>query len=119
MLFAALCTILDCNKVSPNGKILFVGTLNKQSLRFLGTLRESDVVFYATTEGVSRLDEFGLSVSARLGRNAALVVLGTSDHLWSPARVRYVQVCSNQGQVRPPHLSLAALEHDSQCRRLS
>jgi len=50
------CSVSDWNDVTPGGQILFIGTLDNETLNFLShVLRESDVVFYATTEGVSRL----------------------------------------------------------------
>lgn len=51
------CSIDDWNEAKPGGRILLIGTLDNETLTFLSrVLRESDVVLYATTEGLSRLD---------------------------------------------------------------
>ncbi|MFH0848591.1 MAG: glycosyltransferase [archaeon] len=61
------CTVHDWRSVRPGGNILFIDTVHVQALRFLRTLLpESNVVFYGTTEGLSRLDPESLAVTRQL-----------------------------------------------------
>jgi glycosyltransferase involved in cell wall biosynthesis len=61
------CTVSNWNKVKPGGRILFVGTFDNQTLKFLSSLlRESDVVLYATTEGLSHLNASSRGIAERL-----------------------------------------------------
>jgi len=61
------CTIHDWKKVEPGGNILFIDTVHTPALKFLDKLLpESNVVFYGTTEGHSRLDEEAFAISKRV-----------------------------------------------------
>ncbi|MFH0848795.1 MAG: hypothetical protein V1857_04775, partial [archaeon] len=58
------CTIHDWRKVRPGGNILLIDTVHNQSFKFIRTLLpESKVVFYGTTEGLSRIDDESLAVA--------------------------------------------------------
>jgi len=61
------CKVNDWKEAKPGGKILFVGTLDNRTLRFLNSLSYgSDVVYYVTTEGLSQLDDFCIRTAKRL-----------------------------------------------------
>lgn len=58
------CTISDWSNVESGGNIIFVGTVLRQTLQFLGKfLEDSRVVFYGTTEGHSFLDAESLKIA--------------------------------------------------------
>ncbi len=61
------CTIHDWKKVAPGGNILFIDTVHNPALKFLKELLpESNVVFYGTTEGHSRIDNESLAITKQL-----------------------------------------------------
>jgi len=61
------CKIYDWNKVKPGGNILFLGTVLRQTLRYLKKLLDkSRIVFYGTTEGHSFMDEESLQVAKEI-----------------------------------------------------
>jgi glycosyltransferase involved in cell wall biosynthesis len=61
------CTIHDQTRVKPGGNILFIGTVYHQTLNFLTPfIGRSQVVFYGTTEGHSRVDETSLRVAGQI-----------------------------------------------------
>jgi len=61
------CTIEDWKTVKPGGNILFIDTVQTQSLKFIGRLLpESNVAFYGTTEGHSLIDDEALAVAKRI-----------------------------------------------------
>ena len=61
------CTIHDWKSVKPGANILFIDTVGTQALKFLGKLLpESNIVFYGTTEGHSRIDNESLAIAKQL-----------------------------------------------------
>jgi len=61
------CTIRDWKRVKPGGNILFIDTVQAQTLKFLSELLpESNVVFYGTTEGHSLIDDRTLAIAKRI-----------------------------------------------------
>jgi len=61
------CTIHDWKRAKPGGNILFIDTVQAQTLKFLSELLpESNLVFYGTTEGRSLIDEGSLAIAKRL-----------------------------------------------------
>lgn len=59
--------ICDFSSVKPGGKMLCIGTADKITLKSIRRLLpESEIVFYATTEGHVRLDKTDLQTSDRL-----------------------------------------------------
>jgi len=61
------CTIHDWTRAKPGGNILFIGTVFHQTLNFLSKfVRQSNVVFYGTTEGHSILDETSLEIASQI-----------------------------------------------------
>lgn len=61
------CRTYDLNTVKPGGRIIFVGTADKPTLRIAERLiPTSDVVFYGTTEGISHIDPKTLQAAKRL-----------------------------------------------------
>lgn len=58
------CTIHDWGRAKPGGKILFIGTLDNRTLEYLVPLLDrSDVVYYATTEGLSHLNNSSIDTA--------------------------------------------------------
>jgi len=61
------CTIHDWTRAKPGGNILFIGTIFHQTLNFLGRfVRQSNIVFYGTTEGHSFVDETSLEIARQI-----------------------------------------------------
>jgi glycosyltransferase involved in cell wall biosynthesis len=61
------CTIHDWKRVKPRGNVLYVDTVQAQTLKFLSEfLPESNVVFYGTTEGHSLIDDGNLAIAKRI-----------------------------------------------------
>jgi len=61
------CTIHDWTRAKPGGNILFIGTVFHQTLNFLSKfVRQSDIVFYGTTEGHSFVDETSLEIASQI-----------------------------------------------------
>jgi len=61
------CAVLDWAKAKPGGNILFIGTVFHQTLNFLSKfVRQSNIVFYGTTEGHSFMDETSLETADRI-----------------------------------------------------
>jgi len=61
------CKIHDWTKAKPGGNILFIGTVFHQTLNFLSKFtKQSNIVFYGTTEGHSFLDETSLEVASQI-----------------------------------------------------
>ena len=61
------CTIHDANTVKPGGNIIFIGTADTLTIHSIRRLvPESNVLFYAATEGLSRLDETDLETARYL-----------------------------------------------------
>jgi len=61
------CTIQDWTRAKPGGNILFIGTVFRQTLNFLSKfVRQSNIVFYGTTEGHSLLDETSLEITSKI-----------------------------------------------------
>jgi len=61
------CTLHRWNSVRPGGKIIFLGTVDKYALDFLETLTsDSEIIWYATTEGISRIDSENRTTSQSL-----------------------------------------------------
>jgi len=61
------CTIHDWTRAKPGGNILFIGTVFHQTLNFLSKfIRQSNIVFYGTTEGHSFIDEASLEVASQI-----------------------------------------------------
>ncbi|MDQ1279034.1 MAG: hypothetical protein QG670_294 [Thermoproteota archaeon] len=59
--------LLDWRHSKPTGKILFMETVRKDTLKYLGELLPNDnIVFYGTTEGHSVLDEDSLRVAKKI-----------------------------------------------------
>jgi len=60
-------TIHDWAKAKPGGNILFIGTVFHQTLNFLSKfVRQSNIVFYGTTEGHIFVDETGHEVASQI-----------------------------------------------------
>ncbi len=61
------CTINDWGEAKPGGNILFIGTIDDQTLTYLDSLLPgSNIVLYATTEGLTHLNGSSLAVAERL-----------------------------------------------------
>jgi len=61
------CTIHDWTRAKPGGNILFIGTVFHQTLNFLSKFtRQSNIVFYGTTEGHSFVDETSLEIASQI-----------------------------------------------------
>jgi len=61
------CTIHDWTRAKPGGNILFIGTVFHQTLNFLSKfVRQSNIVFYGTTEGHSFVDETSLETAGQI-----------------------------------------------------
>ena len=57
----------DWSTVTPGGRIISIGTINKPTLRIAERLiPKSHVVFYGTTEGISHIDPKTLQAAERL-----------------------------------------------------
>jgi len=61
------CTIYDWTRAKPGGNILFIGTVFHQTLNLLSKfVRQSNIVFYGTTEGHSFVDETSLEIASQI-----------------------------------------------------
>jgi len=61
------CTIHDWTRAKPGGNILFIGTVFHQTLNFLSKfIRQSNIVFYGTTEGHSFVDATSLEIASQI-----------------------------------------------------
>lgn len=61
------CTISDWSRARPGGKTIVIGTVDPQTLKHIECLvPKSDIVFYATTEGLSRLNRSDLVIAEQL-----------------------------------------------------
>jgi len=61
------CTIHDWTRAKPGGNILFIGTVFHQTLNFLSKFtKQSNIVFYGTTEGHSFVDETSLEIANQI-----------------------------------------------------
>jgi len=61
------CTIHDWIRAKPGGNILFIGTVFHQTLHFLRKfVRQSNIVFYGTTEGHSIVNETSLEIASQI-----------------------------------------------------
>jgi len=61
------CTIHDRERAKPGGNILFIGTVFHPTLNFLRRfIRQSNIVFYGTTEGHIFLDETSLEIARQI-----------------------------------------------------
>jgi len=61
------CTIHDWTRAKPGGNILFIGTVFHQTLNFLSKfIKQSNIVFYGTTEGHSFVNETDLEITSQI-----------------------------------------------------